>query len=536
MNLIKDPWIPIVRTNGDRERIAPWQITEAANPVVEIAASRPDFQGALYQFLIGLLQTVFAPEDETQWQEYWARQPSADKLDAAFAQVSSAFELISPDGPAFMQDFDMPDGEQKPVAGLLIESPGKQTIKNNRDHFVKGGVIEGVCPSCVATALFTLQTNAPAGGVGHRVGLRGGGPLTTLVMPNSTESTLWQKLWLNVLASNKIEVNASFKTEAAFPWMSKTRISDKKGVTTEPGDVSSLQMYWGMPRRLRVETDDLKEGYCALCGSISPELLSHYRTKNYGTNYEGPWIHPLTPYRFDSKKIKPPITLKGQKGGLGYRHWLGLSWQDDSSGDQAATITRQFNNERAECIAELSGDDESPARLWCFGYDMDNMKARCWYDHQMPQLNVAKSYQESFIAFVSQLLLAAKDAVVLLRGQVKDSWFNRPSDVKGDTTMIDHSFWQATEPNFYKVLHSLAVLPKDTQHMPAEVAELWVKLLKRMALELFDEWVLSGHGEDMDMKRITKARRILRSELSKKKSLKNLDQIASSSRDNEKVA
>ena len=47
--------------------IDPWQIAETDNPVVEINAPRPDFQGALYQLLIGLLQTCFAPEDEDQW-------------------------------------------------------------------------------------------------------------------------------------------------------------------------------------------------------------------------------------------------------------------------------------------------------------------------------------------------------------------------------------------------------------------------------------------------------------------------------------
>nr|WP_231886596.1 type I-E CRISPR-associated protein Cse1/CasA [Methylomonas methanica] len=62
-----------------------------------------------------------------------------------------------------------------------------------------------LCPSCAATALFTLQTNAPSGGVGHRVGLRGGGPLTTLVLPKASQTTLWQKLWLNVFNQEDLQ-------------------------------------------------------------------------------------------------------------------------------------------------------------------------------------------------------------------------------------------------------------------------------------------------------------------------------------------
>jgi CRISPR system Cascade subunit CasA len=66
MNLITDPWIPVIRRNGP-DKIKPWQIAETDNPVMELNAPRPDFQGALYQFLIGLVQTCFAPEDEDEW-------------------------------------------------------------------------------------------------------------------------------------------------------------------------------------------------------------------------------------------------------------------------------------------------------------------------------------------------------------------------------------------------------------------------------------------------------------------------------------
>ena len=67
MNLIDDDWIPVKRADGSKVLIAPWQIAETENPIVDIAAPRPDFQGALYQFLIGLLQTTFAPQDIDDW-------------------------------------------------------------------------------------------------------------------------------------------------------------------------------------------------------------------------------------------------------------------------------------------------------------------------------------------------------------------------------------------------------------------------------------------------------------------------------------
>ena len=57
MNLINDPWIPIRRKSGTQDIIVPWQLTETDDPVIALSAPRPDFNGALMQFLVGLLQT-----------------------------------------------------------------------------------------------------------------------------------------------------------------------------------------------------------------------------------------------------------------------------------------------------------------------------------------------------------------------------------------------------------------------------------------------------------------------------------------------
>lgn len=520
MNLINDIWIPALRQDGSHCRITPWQIAEIENPVVELAAPRPDFQGAMYQFLIGLLQTVFAPEDEDAWRDYWSQPPSPVALQQELAAFAPAFELDQPDGPAFLQDFDLPDGEQKLIAALLIDAPGGKTLKDHLDHFVKGGMVEQLCPACAAMALFTLQTNAPGGGAGHRVGLRGGGPLTTLVMPAQAH-TLWQKLWANVLTQDEIEVGRAVDVNALLPWMGPTRLSGKGGCQTLPDDVHPLQMYWGMPRRIRLEFEPSQSGSCSLCGASSERMVSHYRAKNHGNNYEGAWKHPLTPYRIDPKRLQPPLSLKGQPGGLGYRHWLGLVWQEEVNGDQAAQVVRLFNEERAH---HLSGD--SVARLWCFGYDMDKMKARCWYQSTMPLLQLTADRRPIFLECAAQLLEAAKEAVKILRGQLKAAWFSRPKDVKGDMSMVDQSFWQQTEADFYTHLTHLAHLPAATRHLPAEIAENWLSTVHKSAISLFNSWALEGNAEDMNMKRIIKAQQELKKKLSSAKPLKALSQIA----------
>jgi CRISPR system Cascade subunit CasA len=514
MNLINDPWIPVIRQNNQCDIIAPWQIAETDNPVIEINAPRADFQGALYQFLIGLLQTCFAPKDEEEWQESWEDTPDQEEIKSAFEKVAFAFKLENQGGVAFLQDYDLPEGETKQISALLIEAPGGNALKNNSDHFIKRDQANQLCLSCTATALFTLQANAPSGGVGHRVSIRGGGPLTTLLIPESKTATLWQKLWLNVLNQETMESAKTIDAQV-FPWLGKTRISDKMGVITTPNNTHPLQQYWGMPRRIRLTTK-INNKACDLCGCQSEHLYTEYMTKNYGVNYEGAWVHPLTPYRFDIKKKELPLSLKGQQGGLGYRHWLGMALQDSDNGDKAATIVQFYNEERGRDFSIHT------ASLWCFGYDMDNMKARCWYESHFPVFYLDEKQKNNVMEWGAEFINPAREAVKLLRSQVKEAWFRRPKDIKGDMSTIDSEFWQATETDFYKILERLVALPTETGMAPAEIYHQWFKVLERQVFQIFETATLESSPEDLDLKRIVSAQNELRKKFYNNKVIKNL--------------
>lgn len=517
LNLINDAWIPAVRADGTHCRIAPWQVAERANPVVELTAPRADFQGALYQFLIGLLQTTTPPTDSEDWDDSYEEAITAEQLKVRFSKFEAAFELFSQTNqPAFLQDIALEEGEAKDIAGLLIDAPGGKTIKDNLDFFIKAGTVKTLCPACAALALFTLQTNAPAGGVGHRVGLRGGGPLTTLIRPVGS-STLWQKLWLNVLVdSSRINDTQQPLCADVFPWLGETRLSDKTGRATYPEDVSSLQMYWGMPRRIRLQSKD-EACHCDLCGEASPCSVSHYITRNYGTNYEGAWQHPLTPYRIDPKNKQPPLSLKGQKGGLSYRHWLGLLLKDSNNGDQAAKVVRDFYEYKA-----LQLDTGLQLQLWCFGYDMDNMKARCWYEHMMPVLQLLPS-QAAYVQQQMQVAVEmAREAGQLLRNQVKQAWFRRPKDVGGDISFIDAEFYHATNALFYSLLEDVAKRAVDSSVPASDLLYRWGIQLNQVLERLFDSYTLNAAPEALDLQRIIAARTMLFKKFNNHKLVKQL--------------
>src|SRR5690625_2027125 len=208
MNLVKNRWIPVRTSDGKSRWVAPWQITEGVgdSPLVAVDAPRADFTGALMQFLIGVLQTAFAPEDMSEWKRCFRNPPSPEALQETFKPFEEYFEF-GPDRPSFMEDLELDQKFDKPIGGLLIDAPGGNTLKENKDFFVKRGSVRQVCPEFAAMALLSLQINAPSGGVGHRTSLRGGGPLTTLVVntPHGVFDTLWHNLWLNVLTRTSFE-------------------------------------------------------------------------------------------------------------------------------------------------------------------------------------------------------------------------------------------------------------------------------------------------------------------------------------------
>lgn len=519
MNLIRDKWIEVARRSGRRERISPLQLTaDAGDPAIDVLSPRPDFRGALYQFLIALLQTACAPEDLGKWKERWEEPLNEDELQQALEPYVAAFDLDG-NGPAFMQDYDALETEPVGIAGLLIDAPGEKTAKDNNDHFIHQGGVKRICPWCAATALLTLQINAPSGGAGHRVSVRGGGPLTTLRIPRDASATLWHKLWMNVLPREPLDYPEYAKLSDVLPWMGPTRTSDPNGVgDTTPETVHPLQAYWSMPRRIRLDFMDVSAGVCDLCGESGERLVQQYRTRNYGINYTGVWLHPLTPYSYDPKGANVPLPIKGQKGGIGYRHWLGLTLGNEARQPEAARVVSYFT--RCNHLPESAQD----ARLWCFGYDMDNMKARCWYDSTLPLHMIPPESVDDLARVVKALLDVASEAASSLHKQVKAAWFKRPADV-GNEPAVQLSFWQESEAKFYKVLDKVVKTALDEDAQLAPLYREWLLDVQRVALSQFDVWVLAVPIEEMEMKRVVKAQAELGKFLKSGKAAKALWQI-----------
>ena len=512
MNLLTEPWMPVRRRNGNRDWVAPDQLADP--DIVAFDADRADFNGALAQFAIGLLQTTSPVDSAAQWKQTLNNEPSREALQQWFSQIATAFEFEG-NGARYMQDCSLRagDGTVNPIAALLIEAPGENAVRNNSDHFIKRDQVESLCPDCAALALTTLQINAPAGGVGHRTGLRGGGPLSTLLLSHPPRS-LWQDIWFNVQERSPF-LGRGGNTQCedwffTFPWLADIGAIQKDGGETSPSQVHPHHVFWAMPRRIRLDMDGVTAGSCGVCGRHSDRLISRYLTKNYGLNYKGPWDHPLSPY-YETKEGWLP--LHPQPGGLGYRHWL--AWVLGQTGDKKNLRPASM---LAYTLAHRQRAMGGGLRIWAFGYDMDNMKARCWYESVLPLYALAdcgKEGQSKLKDAVSTWLAGAELVGSYLRGAVKDAWFS--ADARGDFSAIDASFWGRTEGAFYRQLKELIdTLSVDEQ---AEINDLparqkWHAMLVKAAKDLFDaEFVGTGPIERQKPARVAAAFRQLNKNL-----------------------
>ena len=504
-----EPWLPFVRLSGAKEWGPPDLIIDAitTDPVVALASPRPDFDGALAEFLIGLLTAAYRLDEEDDWRALWASPPTRDELRAALTRLPPAFDLDG-DGPRFLQDFtpgDLAEVEIAPVQEILVE--GK-----NDPLFIKPETLRRLGRPAAAMALVTIQSYSPAGGRGYRTSLRGGGPLTTLVDPRPAsgsaapiDRSLWRHLWANVLTLDELggdyrgarEVSAP---ASVFPWLAPTRTSENDRATTTI-DADPLQCFFGMPRRILLEFDD-GPGRCDLTGRDDQRLVTGFRVKGYGVQYQG-WVHPLTPY-YAGKRANERLPVHGQPGGIGWRDWFPLLQRTENGAKMPARAVAVFNQERADRLGCRRYG------LHAFGFDVTNAKVRSWIDTRLPAF--AESDQTR-LAEISELVVSLTEATEFaaysLQRTVIGALYGGSDDPPGDLSFIKAALWDATKSAFYEgVCRTLDLADREPnrQAVIAEVRRDFQVELLASAEEIFDRLVSSDEEEPQILRRAVVAR------------------------------
>lgn len=489
LNLLLHAWLPVLRQDGQRDTIRPAQIAELENPVIALDWPRPDFRVAGLEFLVGLLATACPPTGDLAWLEGWETPPDPTALDAAFTPIAHAFNLDN-DGPRFLQDREDLVSDPEPIEGLLIEAPGASTKRHNTDLLVRRGQVTSLGRAAAAMTLFTFQAWAPAGGAGNRTGLRGGGPLTTLILPGQ-RPRLWQALWANVPIRREGPPEAS-EYPLIFPWLAPT-VTSEGGRTVTPETSHELQAWWGMPRRIRLDFTP-GDRPCDLTGGADGVHVATWRQRPRGANYAG-WgrLHPLTPH-YRQNATSEWLATHPQPGGIGYRHWLGLVMEAPDGLRLPAASIAHWRSNRSDVLGQ------GQARLLAAGYDMDNMKARAFVESEMPL--PAAADQAAQEALARDLVLSAQLVAGLLRSAARNALFSAGATVKLDTELLSslrERLWEQTEAAFFGRLAA----------MPDNARETWLRHLRELALTLFDEAAPLTPENGNAAPRISRARRNL---------------------------
>ncbi|KFN49271.1 type I-E CRISPR-associated protein Cse1/CasA [Arenimonas composti] len=501
MNLVNDPWIP-VRTASGRERVISPLDLVGEDPVVDIAAIRPDFGAAIVQLLIGMVQWL-VPPSASDWREVASGRRLPDL--ARWRELAPCFEFDT-GARRFMQDMALGEAgdEEDDVSALLLDAPGGNTTRNNADLFVKRS--PGMCLSLslAAQALLTLQTNAPSGGKGHRTSLRGGGPLTMLLWPariGGEAVPLWRKLWLNTIV---IEEDPEPRPEVIFPWMADSLTSEEgKDVHAQlsPRSPTRLELtllcYFATPRRIRLRFSE--ERCCTLSGERGPCAVGML-ARNLGANYRSELFrHPLSPYYRDKNGAWLPRHLGPT--GFTYADWVTAQAEDDASARPAVLSTDRLGLALAR---ELP-----PDAVWAFGFAFDNMKCLAWHETRFRYLAIEDSERAAGVLAEAQHWIGAVKSVRdLLTRLLRQAW---GADKPSGTSVAERELYAATESDFYDLLVERAALVTDSGEVIVaahrRMRTQWKGRLVRAAMDVFRRHAERGDAAEMSLQALKRTSR-----------------------------
>lgn len=445
LNLIADPWIPVLCRDGSRKVIAPWQMAEPS--VLRPDWPRADLNLGCLEFLIGLVYLADPPADIEDWDD--RRPGDPERLREVLAPYAPAFELLG-DGPRFLQNLEPLDGATKPLDYLFIDCASENAREKNFDVSVHRDRYLALDLPLAAMTLYTYQTYLPSGGPGGTSGLRGGGPLVTLA---DTQSDLWGLIWANVPEGTP-------SSSEDLPWMRPTQLSREKQETLPPDGLRfGVEGFFGMPRRLRLLE---KSG-----------LIIGYIEKKPGQKYQL-WVHPLSPHR-RKEKDQPWSAVATPPGHFGYTNWIGIT----------ARLASDERTDLALCIR--SGRKRGAQAAIVAGWAMDKGKPRDFVWSEQPLLDLAPEAEDRLIGMIKAGEAAGSALSAALAPSKKGAGtsINRVVLAEGAAREAEcEAFFQATEPAFLRHLQALA--------LGTDPRTDWLEQLRRQALDQFGALAFSG--------------------------------------------
>lgn len=157
-NLLDDNWIPALYSDGRYAKVGIRAVLTDAALIRQIAASNPMDNVAVLRFL--LAATLWSMEEAKSTLSTLRGKNVGIPEDwlAKLSDHKAAFNLLGDDA-RFYQDGSLKKKEARPVADLLVEFPGADSVNHLR-HVVHGSY--GFCPACCVLGILRLSVWASA--------------------------------------------------------------------------------------------------------------------------------------------------------------------------------------------------------------------------------------------------------------------------------------------------------------------------------------------------------------------------------------
>ncbi|MFO8071973.1 MAG: type I-E CRISPR-associated protein Cse1/CasA [Polyangia bacterium] len=446
MNLIEDPWVPVLR-DGRLVHVELAEILCRDEPW-SLSLTRDDMEFAALQLLVCLTQAIYTPDDEKELKELGSKPLDEKTFEERASPYLDWFSLDHEKTP-FMQVRGVKASKPTPIQKLFVGLPEG----NNHALFNRAGEVDAACSSCTAIALFNQAVNCPSFGGGFKEGLRGGSPITTLIRGEGLRETIWK----NVLdRQGAREVGLKVEEKAKPNWVEVIQPGQKiaaSGIDLITG------LFWQSAHVELLSPDDC-DRVCPICGrECSLEYAGFNKEKFSKFEIVGHWPHPHSPRRWEKgKDNERTLSFNRSAPTWTQLNELILHKEEEKRGQIPAAVVTRFR--------EIHPGE--PCHLAVGGY---SNKQAAVIDRRHETISLAEGW-DSNLDGIGMLVEVGVEIKNALRSKVYG--FGKETGVEGLSKVAERRYYERTEHLIHRVLRNMdfSQLKKTREELTRDLGEI----------------------------------------------------------------
>ncbi|MDD3398188.1 MAG: type I-E CRISPR-associated protein Cse1/CasA [Candidatus Methanomethylophilaceae archaeon] len=501
-NLVKDAWIPCIKSNGDRQELGIRDALINAKDIAEIIHASPIISGSIHRLLISILQRAITLSDlsflERMWDRgSWESNVIIDYLD----EWQSRFDIFDEERP-FFQAPGFQEGEPTTISKLGLElSAGNNTILF--DHRFDD-VVELMHPACVARLLVACQYYAVGGGRSSTTYTRSA-PLVGKAQILLKGCNLFETLSLNLIPYDPnypmrfTDSESDGSASIDLPSWERIQAETPGGIRYVNGYLDYLTWQSRAIRLLPETTDEgvrVSQMYFAQGVQMEDQLL----------------FEPMSAYWKHEKHGLLPIKITIER-----EPWRSLSsfMHIGSEGNRPPktvdVVTQLVNREVIDRAKRYEAD--------VIGISNDKAKVLLWRHARMPfpaaylqSPDLVRRIEES-IHFAEEVhrSVLSKSVWQIATGVLSFNTDETPPKDAVKRLMasydVERSYWSGMESEFYRLVDQMAASLVEDDHVKVDEAMMqWGGFVRRAAIRCFEKLITNVSIDVRGMRASVKSR------------------------------